>query len=139
MTQALHGMYQADSDAARREFARLAHTTTDGAVRQAAMSEREGAIRIANLAVFYLSADNVDDAPFEVDSIVAECLDLIEISLDVATEQAKGWKALPLEQIRRLRTAKNLLNPCQRLGDRVTDPALKSRLSGWLRILDSLP
>jgi hypothetical protein len=139
MTLALQGMYLAESDSNRRDYAGLAYVATGEAISQSVMSERDGVIRMANLAAFYLSAGRVDDPPFDVDSIVARCLDLLDVPLDVAMEQVKNWKVLPVEQLRVLRAAKNMLMPCERISDRVTSPDLIDRLSGWLTILAALP
>lgn len=138
ITRALNGMYRSETAAARRGFARLACAATEEAVDQAALGKREGAMRIASLAAFYLGAGGEKEL-FDVDSVVARCLDLIEVPFEVAVEQVRDWRALPIEQIRTLRDAKNLIAPCALIADRVTDRALLDRLSAWLHLRGDLP
>ncbi|HYN93016.1 MAG TPA: hypothetical protein VES42_04120 [Pilimelia sp.] len=138
-TRALQGMYQSTIESERHAFARLASVATAEAMDQAMMGKCRGAIRIANLAASYFAGGGGDAALFDVNSTVALCLDLIEVPLDLATEQVRDLRALPIERVRALRDAKNLIAACVPIANRLTDQRIIDRLSDWLHLQNDLP
>jgi len=139
ITRVLQNMYQAESAGDRHRFARLASLTIKDAVDQGITGSNAGAVRLANLAGFYFAHGGHDDLLFDVDRLVASCLDLIEIPIERAKTQVRHWKTLPISDIRALRDAKNLVTACELIGGRVRNSHTAERLSAWLELRDQLP
>ncbi|MFC0529782.1 hypothetical protein [Phytohabitans kaempferiae] len=135
-TRALHEVYRAEDDQARRAYASVVKAVTDEAVDLAVTSPLDGAIRVANLAAFLGERGR---GLFDADEIVKACLAHIELPFDVALKQAHDWRTLPRPQILALRRAKNLVSACAPLGDRLTDPVLAAELARWTAQRDRLP
>jgi hypothetical protein len=134
--QALGGVYQAEDDDERRRYARVAKAATDEAVDLAVLSEVDGAIRAANLAVVL---GEQGPAVFDVDQVVRACLALIGMPLEQAAEHAANWRSLPRPGILALRRAKNLVSASAPLAERVADAALRADLMRWRELRDRLP
>jgi hypothetical protein len=121
------------------QFATLAYGAILEEVNQGMRRPVEGAVRMADLTAAYLDDGGQETELIDVDSAVARNLDLIEIPVDIAVEQAREWRNLPTYKILALRDAKNLVQSCSLLISRVHDPALSERLAPWLAIWKDLP
>jgi hypothetical protein len=97
------------------------------------------AISVVNLVLTYYTTGGESSTAFDIDAVVSDCLDLIEVPASVAATTAWDWRSLFIEEIRKLRNAKNLLRPCLVLADRVTDAVVLSRLAEWRPVFELLP
>jgi hypothetical protein len=139
IAQALQAMYLSESEAKRQRYARLAFVATEESVGQGATSPEAGAIRVANIAGFYFARGGENQALFDADRLVAQCLSLIGMSIGDARTLSNDWQSLPVADIRRLREAKNLVAACEPLAIRLGDRTLSQRLAEWLELRNDLP
>jgi hypothetical protein len=117
----------------------LAYIATLEAVDQGVKRRVDGAVRIANLTVAYLSHGGGDAEVMSVDGAVARNLDLIGVPFETAVERAREWQQLPAQQIAELTDAKDLIRSCAPLSSMVQDPSLSEQLARWTSICDTLP
>jgi hypothetical protein len=141
-TRALQRVYYASGEvpADRLHYARLVAAVTDEAVRQGALRQRDGVMRKANLAGFYLRQPGCDVRDLaDPDDLVRDALAAIPVPFPVAARDTARWTTLPIAEIANLRAAKNLLGSVAALRDHLRDDALRRELGQWLEIAPQLP
>jgi hypothetical protein len=142
--RALQRVYSGSDPDDRLRWAWLVVAAAEESVAQGADGPVRTTIRITTLAAYLAERG----ASFlDSNELVARCLSLIEVPFDRAAEQARALRQSPdegfirsaLDELRRLRDAKNLLNAAVLHADRVTDPRLLNDLRRWQSIHDLLP
>jgi hypothetical protein len=99
------------------------------------------AIRLANLADLIPGAGRFHGLPSELrpDAAVRQCLDLIQENISNVEADAKIWRSMSIDRMRRLREIKNLITPISRLRQHVRDGDLSSGADEWIAIHSQLP
>jgi hypothetical protein len=126
IARALHVVYTSHSEDNRSKFATLAYSAILEEVDQGMRCPVDGAVRMTDLTAAYLNRGGNETELFDVDSAVARNLDLIEVPVGIAAEQAREWRSLPSDRVFVLRDAKNLVQSCSLIASRIHDPALRS-------------
>jgi hypothetical protein len=134
--RALQRVYFGDHPAEVLQWARFVVAAAEESVAQGLRLPRDGAIRVTTLAAHLA---NRGLSILDPNELVARCLSLIEVPFDRAADKTRTWPSLPIEEIRALRGAKNLLNAAVLLADQVTDDALRAKLQRWQGIRGQLP
>ena len=128
----------------RLQWARLVVAVAEESAVQGVRRPADVAIRITNLA-----AHLAERGPSFLDpnELVARCMSLINVPFERAAEEVREWRLLTVEEAKRrsidelsrLRDAKNLLKAAALHADRITDPQLLNDLRRWQSIRDLLP
>jgi hypothetical protein len=105
-----------------------------------AIDKRESVLRIVNLLVALAASSNSDA---DADEFAAEAKRLalknIPMSLENAQVAARDWRALPMDEIRDMRYARNLLSPLRPIMNRGHSEIDSAMVDAWLDLLPALP
>ncbi|MFI5908166.1 hypothetical protein [Dactylosporangium sp. NPDC051541] len=110
-----------------------------GASGAGALDGRESVLRRVNMLVA-LARSAADPA---IDDLAAAArrtvLESLPLSIESARVKASNWRALPADEVRDLRYAKNLLGPLRSIAGDGRRPDDSADLDAWLQLLPSLP
>lgn len=142
-TRAFQHIYATPLDRPSEEwigFARLVARLSEGAVEVGALPPVDAAVRLLYLRANCGERTGYDaEVIGEPDSLVRHALGLIAVSLDEAKAVRAEWTKLPVEEIAKLRTAKNIVSAALHLERLVQDSTLRKKLAQWAEIKDQLP
>ncbi|WP_080640910.1 hypothetical protein [Salinispora oceanensis] len=120
----------------RRAYETLIEAARDGG----AIDQRESVLRLVNLLVALAAISDSDE---EIDDLVAEAkrvaLENVPMSLESVQVKVRGWRTLPIKEIRDLRYAKNLLTPLGSIANRGSRGMCSTNFEAWMGLLSSLP
>lgn len=135
--------YAADRQAVIRDlplFRRAYETLIEAACDGGAINQRESVLHLVNLLVAFATNSDSDE---QVDDLAAEAkrvaLENMPMSLESAQVKVRDWRALPIEEIRDMRYAKNLLTPLGSIANRGRHETCSINFEAWMDLLPSLP
>ncbi|MEU7527515.1 hypothetical protein AB0A74_17405 [Saccharothrix sp. NPDC042600] len=110
----------------------------DIALDSGGLDEREVTLRLISLCH---NAAALADPPasLDPDTLARRGLALIPLARDEAVRRAANWRERPIEEIRILRTAKNVAGRLDLIADHIRDPDLQREVRAWVAVRDQLP
>jgi len=112
----------------------------DRAMLSAGLDPTESAIRRINLMRALIAAVGPSsDSLRNPDAMVAIFLDALPMEFSEASVLAANWRRASREDIRRLRSIKNLLAPLVGTECPISDAMRKETMEKWMTLLDQLP
>jgi hypothetical protein len=111
------------------------------AVATGALSDQERIIRSLNAATLMIPrcAVDTDTEILNPRRQFRAVLDALPLTLTEARELSADWRTRDIEEIRKLRSVKNLIRPASALADVLPPEYRDGRISAWEELLVSLP
>lgn len=137
LTARIIGEWSALSWDERRSCSAAMMHVIDSAESAGVISRDEAAIRMLNIMAVLIRDDGVNEniELLSAKRVIRVLFRALPISVNEARRLAPQWRGLDIDQIRRLRLAKNLLSPVLIIERELND----ARLSDWAEIKPLLP